>query len=163
MARGDAAVTALLARIAGSGVSLTIHFPNVRTTDAITGPATRPASPLTGPAPVETLALPADTPLRAPVTLPCLWLDSPLSESPSSAPWHELPTGWVDGADALARVAASDVLVDVDDPSKGTLFEQAAYVETRNLRFRVLKANPMGPSFRPPHTVSVWLVGALKQ
>lgn len=162
MARGDLSSAAIALRITSSPLALTLVFPDKRNAPVLAGPTTRPTSPLTGPVPTQTLTPPASDPERDALTVPCLWLDSPLAETVASDQRSYPLQGWMAEATALARVVAGDVWVDPTDLSKGTYFEQCAHVAFRGGTYRVLKVDPMGPSFRAPHSYSVWLVGALK-
>jgi hypothetical protein len=108
------------------------------------------------------MAPPSGDPERPPMTLTCLWLDAPLSERPTGDMVRDRQVGWVDGAIALARVLWEDALVDLDEPHRGTWLDLAERVEHAGLSFRVLKVEKMGPSFRAPHSVSIWLAGSNK-
>lgn len=165
MAKGDAAALAILRRIHESEVVLELHFPPARVAAVVAGPAPRPVSPLTGPRIVPLLTDPEAAPEREPLIVPCLWLDSPMSEERGRS-FEAVARGvggWLDGAAALARVAVADVLIDQAAPEKGYWFDRALFMVNAGLRYRLLKTSAMGPGFRAPHTVSVWLSGAGKE
>jgi hypothetical protein len=158
MPKGDAVAAAIAARVRASDETIVLAFPSARAA-LPTGPAALPASPMTGAAPAITLAGTAPAPEWPPRTVQCLWLDAPLSETPD--PWvRDARVGWVDGAQALARVLWADVAIDADDPAEGTWVDRAQDVQHRGTAWRVIRIERMGPSFRAPHSVSVWLKGA---
>lgn len=160
--KGDYAAQALLRRIHQSDNVLEVHFPPVRPVTAATGPAARPLSPLTGPRPTRSLTAAEPAPETESKGIRCLWLDAPLSERMQGGTTRP-NSGWIDGADALARVAYTDAMVDLEALDKGSWFDKALYVLFRGIRWRVVKVEPMGAGFRQPHSLSVWLAGANKQ
>lgn len=162
MARGDLSTAALLRRIRESANELAVHFPPARTGPSTAGPATRPVSPLTGARPASSITAPEPAGESDALTIKCLWLDAPSTQV--SRDGVDRPAGgWLDGADAMARVAWADAMVDQGAPEKGSWFDRAFYVLFRGLRWRVVKTEPMGAGFRAPHTLTVWFAGAMKQ
>jgi hypothetical protein len=159
--RGDLAQRALIERIRASVNTLEVFFAPARPVGTA-GPVTRPASPATGVKPTVTLVATAPVGELEPLELKCLWLDAPVQQR-SVGGITRVEAGWVDTADALARVIWCEAMVDEDSPEKGSWFDKAEYVLARGLRWRVIKTEPMGASFRLPHTLSVWLAGAAKQ
>lgn len=157
MAKGDAVAAAIRARIQGSAEAITLVFPAKRSTLA-PGPTALPASPMSGAAPMIVLDPTDPTPEWAPRTVKCLWLDAPLSEKPENL-IRDRQVGWVDGAGACARVLWEDAAIDVLKPDLGTWLDRAETVRHRDLGWRVIKIEKMGPSFRAPHSLSVWLAG----
>lgn len=154
----------LLARIAESEVQLSVHYAPARPPAAGSSPsATRPANPLTGTIAPPKAIQPALEPAKPAVTMNCLWLDTASVGELTRGATHQDEKGWLRGADALARVAISDAAVDPDQPNGATVFDDCEHVERDGRRFRVLKVEPVGPSFAAPCTYSVWLTGAVKQ
>jgi hypothetical protein len=163
----DRVRTALLKRIDDSFLSITIHFPPPRATlTPLGGTATAPASPMTG-APVTPTLVPAApaAPERDPVTMKCLWLDVAAARNATLTDDRLRATlgGWVETANAQARVAVRDAALDPDNPWAGTVFESAAYVEFQGRRYRVIGVDTIGTSFDRPATYAVWLEGATDQ
>lgn len=167
----DRVVRARIAdRIARSGVTLTVHFPAPKPAAPAPPTGGTVATPLTGRPPVAAVAPPPPAPPPPePVVLRCLWLDADTLAATRGAP-DVGPGGWVAGATAMARVRAADAEAApaglhpaAPGGPRWTLFEEAAAVECRGSRYRVLKVTPLGPSFGPPHSYAVWLAGATKQ
>lgn len=149
---------ALLARIASSSHTLTIHFPAVRVAVSGSGPSSLPVSPLTGePIDLEVVQ-PDDTPVQAPKTISCLWLDVKTVTDAQRKIMAVSGYGWNMESDALVQVAASDV-VDGD----ATILDTAAYVEHGSSRYQVLKVVPVGSSYAPTGVYAVWVKGMLRQ
>jgi hypothetical protein len=101
----------------------------------------------------------------APVTLPCLWLDSfgNLVLSLQTERVKAGLSGWYASATAMARVLVSDAALDPDDPWGDTVFTGADYVEHSGHRYQVVAVDGLGASMGPPVTYYVWLRGAAKQ
>lgn len=164
----------VLERIAASEHVLTVHYPAVITTASGSSPTpTAPLSPLTGAATALVAVGPAPTPRLPPVDLRCLWLDahSGVSESMRVDRRSVRTLGWVQGANALARVAVSPhadlgitrgAAVDPEAPYGDTVFTGCEVVEYLARRYRVISVQPMGSSFRLPATYYVWLESATK-
>lgn len=154
----------VLERIARSEHMLTVHYPPGRPVLTGTAPGAAPVSPLTGPAQVLEVFASDPTPAQASVTVKCLWLDtwSVMGGAQNGRIDAQL-VGWVQGAEAMARLALSDVILDAQDPQGDTIFTAADYVEKDGHRFKILSCKPIGNGFTQPYSVYVWLHGAQKQ
>lgn len=162
MARGDRLNEALARRIRDSVYEITVRYPPPRPADTDVAPADAPVSPLTGPAPVQTVFPAAPVTTADPVTVRCLWLDSYVNAgSPTKISVNRV--GWLASAQALARVLVSDTAVDPENPWGDTIFTGAEAVDFMTMRYRVLAIEPIGSSFAKPLTYHVWLTGAQKQ
>lgn len=165
MALGDVINARLTARIDKSGLTLTVNYPPDRPIATGTAPGAEPTSPLTGPAPTQEIFPTAETPSQTSVTLKCLWLDLVggvvAGLGKDRIAWES--AGWMQDAEAVARVKVSDAALDVTDPYGDTVFTGATSVTFNLHEYRVLGVKPVGPSFCPPITYYVWLVGAAKQ
>lgn len=149
----------LAARIAQSEHSVTIIFPAARTpVDGTVADA--PLNPFAGTSlPAPKLLEAPTTPIRAPLTLKCLWLDSPSSATAQSRQNVVEKLGWYADSDAVARVLASDI---VTAPGQ-TCFDACDHVEHLGRHFVVLHVTPLGSSFAVPSSYTVWLKTARRQ
>lgn len=164
MARGDILKASLRKRINEGKQELTVHYPPARTAPTGTAPglSTGLVSPLTGVVSQPTLVQQEITPAKDPVTMKCIWTDrTSLMVSMDNRAVQQL--GWIESARAMARVLVEDAAIDPDEPSKGTIFVDASYVEHEGRRFRVLQIDPIGIGTLAAYSYAVWLIGAEKQ
>jgi hypothetical protein len=153
------------ARIAGSGLTLTVVYPPARPAATGSVPGTALVNPLTGPAPATVVVAPTPVPARVTATLKCLWLavyGSVLSAVQIDK-IEKVRPGLVPGATALATVAVKDAAVDVTQPHGDTVFTGASHVEFRGERYSILSVEPVGPAFADPYVYYVWVTGSTKQ
>jgi hypothetical protein len=143
----------LLERIKTSSHTLTVHYPAKVTPVAGTAPGPAPLSPLTGTPPTHQVVETPRVPSKPPVTMACLWLDvgqlGDLRRNATVAGDY----GWTADADAMARVSATDA-ASVEG------FLGTDRVEHEGRTYRVISALPVGPSFAPAATYTIWLRGA---
>lgn len=165
MPLGDRLNERLLARLDGSGLTITVHYPAVRPIATGSSPAVTVINPLTGPAPTTAVVDVPSTPIKAPVTLKCLWTDSMMSvrTSLNDGEIAVEQTGWLAGADAAVRVRVSEAAINTNDPYGDTVFTGCDHIEFNGHHYEVLAVKPVGPSFRVPITYYVWVKGANKQ
>jgi len=166
MAKGDLVRTRILKRIEDSPLTITVNYPPARTPVTGASPATAPSSPLTDDPETHAAIATAPTPGKPAVTLRCIWVDGFGTSVGTDSKLFGLDigaTGWVAGADALARVSVVDAAVLATDPYGDTVFTDAEYVGFKTRRYRVLSVHPVGASFVEPYTYYVWLKGAAKQ
>lgn len=162
MARGDVLNARLLERIATSELSLTVQYPAARATASGSSPGPAPVNPLTGTNPAPTVFPAAVTPAKPAVTLKCLWLDvttqipAPLNKEARVIE----AVGWIDGLQAVARVAVSDAAIDATDPLGDTVFTDCLKVVFQGHDYKVLTVKPLSASFRMPVTYYVGLTSA---
>lgn len=150
-------------RIRRSAYRVLVHYPPDRPALSGGGPVARPLNPLSGAFTAPTYSGGMEPEEREPpVAMPCLFHDS--ATLASSEDYRRTIAGaYVAGANALLRVLVDDAALDPEEPLRGTVFDGSAWVECRGQRFRVLKVEPVGPSFRLPRTYHVWLSGAQGQ
>jgi hypothetical protein len=170
MARGDRMNAALTKRIQTSQRTLTIHYPPVKTAATGIAPGAAPLKPLTGdPPPQLFIDTSTETPVKPSKTMPCLWSDS----------FHTIKTrtstalaksnrefgsiGWVEGAEALARVLLTDAAVDPNDLNGPTVFSEILYLESAGRRYKVLGEDRISKGFTDAISCYVWLMGAEAQ
>lgn len=147
----------LIKRIDESTHSLTVVFPAARVPATGTSPGSTLPNPLLGPATTPTLVQADPAPMTPPVTMNCLWTAGLANDRTMGA---KVDThGWHAEADAMARVKAEDAET---APGK-THFDACDHIEHDGRHFVVLQVNPVGPSFAPAHSYSVWLKTQRKQ
>lgn len=151
----------LLSRIANAGTTFDVVYPPTRPIVVGAAPGPAPASPLTGPAPVQHVFSGDVTPGQASLTVKCLWHDiaSSLGDSIGDEQYRFKQLGWVRDATALARVMVSEVALDPTNPYAGTKLDAADHVVYHTRRFRVLQVSVMGSSVGTPVSYYVWLTG----
>lgn len=145
-------------RIAASTHTVVLEAPATPTVPQSTtvGPTTPPTSPLTG-APRPTTLLPPDPtpePVRPALTLACLWYEATTVSDFRRDAVEAGPTGWLEGADAMAQVSAEDR---VPADFRGLDGVQHRIGATADRRYTLLKATPLGPAFGAPHSFALWL------
>jgi len=170
MARGDRLNLALRTRILTSGQEITVHYPPVKTPATGTAPGPAPLNPLTGAPPTQQMVVTSSsTPSQPPKTMPCLWHDAFYTVKTRAASaldggkraFERL--GWVEGAEAMARVLLEDILLDPTNSASATLFSQIDHVEFRGRRYHVMGEDRISSGFQEPITAYVWLIGAQGQ
>lgn len=161
MARGDALRAGLARRIRESGHELVIHYPPARPTSPdITGAV--PVAPLTGSRITPNLVHVPAAPSKEPVTIDCVWFDrTTVVFRGDNRTADQL--GWIEPAQALARVLSSDLLVDPEDPALGTHLTGALAIEHNGKRYRVLQTDDISIGSVPAYSYAIWLIGAKQQ
>lgn len=167
MARGDRMNAAIRTRILTSGQSLTVHYPLVVAPATGTAPGPAPLRPLTGtPATPKLIDNTVGTPSKPPKTMPCLWADAfytvkTRAASALSGGARDFGrVGWIEGAEAMARVLLEDVAQDPADPTGPTVFSEISYVEFQGRHYKVMGQDRIAAGFRDPISMYVWLMGA---
>lgn len=149
----------LMTRIANSPHRMTLVFPAAKA--AVTA---APVNPF-GPTPTVTAVPATTTPVRAPLTIACLWADG-VNPGDLSAPSEQVmrrEVGWYAEATSVARVLLSDVAVVPTNPWGATLFDQAHHVEFGGKRFEVVQVTPVAAGHLIPVSYAVWLKAATQQ
>lgn len=165
MPRGESLNARLARLIRESPLELTVEYPGARPVAPGTTPGAAPVSPFTGGTPTQQVYPAVETPSLPPVTMPCLWYDGfgGLETSLGRSRIDKGLVGWVEGAEALARVLAEHAASDPTDPLKPTVFTNAVRVVFKTHRYRVMAVQPLSQGTGVPLTYHIWLQGAVLQ